>query len=130
MKKEKPQFADYKLLPAFKDRRGEIFDILKSRVEHVGMVTFRKAGIERGNHYHKKSIQYDFVISGKLKLVVSDVNGDNRKSFKVGPNSFSVIPPGMVHTYISLGPAVMIFMTTTHRRDKNYEKDTCRVKKI
>ncbi len=130
MKKGKLQFADYKLSPAFKDKRGEIFDILKSRVEHVGMVTFKKSGIERGNHYHKKSIQYSFVISGKLKLIISNIEGGNRKSLKLGPNSFSVIPPGIVHTYISLEPAIMIFLTTTHRRDKNYEENTCRVKKI
>ena len=62
-----------KLKNNFKDKRGKIVDIfIKSPKDHCTLVTFNKNAI-RGNHFHKKSIQYSFIISGKLILISSKV---------------------------------------------------------
>ena len=61
----------------FKDKRGKIIDIFVSTPkEHCTMVTFNKGAI-RGNHFHKKTTQYTFVIEGKLLLISQKVNQKN-----------------------------------------------------
>ena len=55
-----------KLRSNFKDSRGDILDIfVNNPKDHCTLVTFNKGSI-RGNHFHKKSIQYTFILSGKL----------------------------------------------------------------
>ena len=57
-----------KLKNNFKDKRGRIVDIFTNQPkDHCTLVTFNKKAV-RGNHFHKKSTQYAFVISGKLKM--------------------------------------------------------------
>ena len=117
----------YNIKPVFSDKRGHIFDILESKVEHIGMVTFSKKGLERGRHYHNKSVQYSYVLSGKVKLVTSDLKGGEKQEFILEKSTFAVIPPKTIHTYQSLGKAEMLDMTTVSRKHKGYEKDTVRV---
>lgn len=129
-KKHKTQkVVVYKVNPAFKDKRGEIIDILEEKVQHVGMVTFSKRGIQRGNHYHQRSIQYSYVLTGKIKLVTSNVDGRNKQQFIQGPGTLSMIPPKVVHTYISMAPSSMLDLTTLSRKANGYEEDTHRIEK-
>lgn len=128
MKKEKLSVQNYKVKPAFRDARGEIFDLIEAPVGHVGLITFLKGAV-RGRHYHKKSVQYSYIISGKLKLAVSDLKGVYRRSFTIGPGTVSVIQPHIIHTYTAITDAVMLDLTTLARTSKDYEKDTVRVSK-
>ena len=64
---KKTQFKNHVLKPVFSDKRGDIFDIVEGKVGHVGLVTF-KTGVIRGNHYHKKSTQYSYVLDGTIEL--------------------------------------------------------------
>ncbi len=123
----KTKLQIYKIKPVFKDERGEIFDILESRVNHVGIVTFKKPGVKRGNHYHKKSIQYTYVLNGKIRLITADFDGKNRKEFILTPGSFTVIPSKVIHLYISMTDAKIIDLTTISRKKDGYEKDIHRV---
>ncbi len=116
-----------KIKPVFKDKRGEIFDILESRVDHTGIVTFKKPGVKRGSHYHKRSIQYTYVLNGKIKLITADFDGKNRKEFVLTQGSFAIIPPKVIHLYISMTSAKIIDLTTISRKKDGYEKDTHRV---
>jgi len=125
--KKTVKFENKIIKPAFKDRRGEIFDILEEgKVGHIGMVTFAR-GVERGHHYHLKSTQYSYVISGNLELTISDIDGKNKKVYKLKGGSFNVIPPKKVHTYKALSKSVMLDLTTLSRNNNGYEKDTIRV---
>ena len=52
-----------------KDIRGIISDILENEnINAITLITIKKGSI-RGNHYHKKTYQWNYVISGKMKLV-------------------------------------------------------------
>ena len=54
---------------AFSDKRGDITDLIqKDNINAVTHITIKKGAI-RGNHYHKKTIQWNYVLSGKLKLI-------------------------------------------------------------
>ncbi len=126
MKKTNQQVENYKVKPAFTDKRGKIFDLIEAPVGHTGLITFRKGAV-RGNHYHKKSTQYSYVISGKLTLFVADINGAYKKKFTLGPGTVSIIPPHIIHTYTALTDATMLDLTTLARTAKGYEQDTVRV---
>lgn len=126
MKKNNLGVRVYSAKPVFADKRGKIFDFVEDPVSHVGMVTFAP-GAERGHHYHKKSIQYTYVISGKLMLTVSDTAGKHMRRYALKTGSVSIIPRSVVHTYRALTPAVMLDLTTGNRKRDGYEKDTFRV---
>lgn len=116
-----------KLSPAFSDSRGLIYDILESKVEHIGMVTFDKKGVVRGNHYHKKSIQYTLLLEGKIKLSVCKKNSNEIKTYILNKGDFTKIPANVVHTYESLKKSVILDMTTLSRKANGYEEDTVRI---
>ena len=72
----------------FKDKRGEILDIFtKNPKDHCTLVTFNKSAI-RGNHFHKKSTQYTYILSGKLTMYEVKVNS---KGDKIGKLSKKVV---------------------------------------
>ena len=51
----------------FKDKRGLIADVIyNNQINHIAYITTNKNGI-RGNHYHKKTTQYTFVLDGRIK---------------------------------------------------------------
>ena len=67
----------------FKDKRGMILDIFVNKPkDHCTLVTFNKGAI-RGNHYHKKSTQYSFVLSGKLIMFSVKVNNNGNITKKI-----------------------------------------------
>jgi dTDP-4-dehydrorhamnose 3,5-epimerase len=120
------EFKNEKVLPVHTDKRGSIFDFVEEKVGHVGMVTFAK-GVTRGNHYHKKSVQYSYIIEGKIKLVISDIDGSNKKEVMLTEGMLTTIPVKKVHTYTAITKAKMLDITTASRNDNGYEKDTIRI---
>lgn len=123
---KKITFQNTKLKPVFTDKRGSIFDLVEENASHIGMVTFNKGSV-RGNHYHKNSVQYSYVLEGQIKLVVSDIHGGHRKEMILGPGMLTVIPNKTIHTYTALTKARMLDITTLNRKNRGYEKDTIRV---
>ena len=115
-----------KLTPVFEDSRGVITDILQhTPVDSVTIITCVKGSI-RANHYHKESIQYSYVLSGKIlaytqlpdKLLESQilVEGDILES-----------PPLERHALHAVENSVLLIITRGPRGGKCYEEDTFRV---
>jgi quercetin dioxygenase-like cupin family protein len=125
-KTKKVSFQNVTIKPVFTDTRGSIFDVLEENVGHIGIITFNK-GATRANHYHKKSIQYSYVLEGKLKLTISDIDGGNKKVITLTPGMITTIPAKTIHIYTALAKSKIIDMTTLGRNDNGYEKDTVRI---
>lgn len=115
-----------KVEPAFRDNRGCITDILDEAVSHVGYITFTK-GSSRAKHYHRQSVQYDYVLSGKIRLIVCMPDGSAREDHIIEPGMATEVPPGIVHAYIAEEDSAMIDITTLSRSKDGYEEDTIRV---
>lgn len=115
-----------KVNPAFSDDRGSITDVLDKPISHVGLITFTKGAI-RAKHYHKQSTQYDFILSGKIRLVVCMPDGTDREDHLLEAGMATEVPAGTVHTYIAEEDSSMIDITTLSRADNGYEEDTIRV---
>ena len=58
-----------RLKPAFVDSRGVITDILEGvPINSITMITSKK-GVVRGNHVHRRTIQYTYLLEGRLRYV-------------------------------------------------------------
>jgi|SRR3989338_866331 len=121
-----PIFSNKRVVPVFKDARGIILDILEKPVSHIGLVTFKK-GATRGNHYHKKSTQYSYVLGGKIELTIKKINEKKIRKIILKEGDLTTIPRNMIHTYRALENSSMLDLTTYARGIKGYETDTVRV---
>ena len=118
---------------SFKDKRGTIVDIfVKKPKDHCTLVTFNAKAI-RGNHFHKKSTQYSFIVSGKLILLSAKVN---KKGFVIGKikkeilraNNIVAHRPFHAHAFKAVTKAKLLAFADGKRGGKDYEKDTFRLK--
>ncbi|KND46793.1 MAG: hypothetical protein AB201_03340 [Parcubacteria bacterium C7867-006] len=113
----------------FKDARGEIRDLItKTAVDAVTLITCNKGSV-RGNHYHKKTVQYDYVISGKFACYTKLMPGGKttRRILKAGDVAFH--PAMEAHAFKALEDTVFISLTKGPRNGADYEKDTIRLEK-
>jgi quercetin dioxygenase-like cupin family protein len=118
-----------KIKPSFSDERGTIADILVGEnVQHAGIIT-SKAKTVRGNHYHKLSKQYNYVLSGKLEMTVSDATKANFKdeTIVLEAGDFVTIPPMVVHTLKAIDDSTFLVFTSEARIGQSYENDTYRI---
>jgi len=122
-----------KIKKAFSDKRGNIIDVFQiSPKDHCAIVTFNKGAV-RANHYHKKSTQYSFILSGKLTLKYAKVDkkgniiGKIKKKI-IGPNVLITHKPYEAHAFIANKKSFMIAFADGLRGGKDYEKDTFRLK--
>jgi quercetin dioxygenase-like cupin family protein len=115
----------YKLGVSFSDKRGKIVDLLeKEKIEAVTYITFTKGAV-RGNHYHKKTIQWCYVISGKILVRTKKPKGVVRDhTFKTG--DFFVDEPLERHAFLALEDSEIMVFTRGPRGGKEYETDTFR----
>ena len=119
---------------SFKDKRGLIIDIFINKPkDHCTLVTFNKDAI-RGNHFHKKSTQYSFLISGKLIFVSCKIDKKGKRIGKVKKqvlkkNSLIIHKPYHAHAFKALEPTNLLAFADGMRGGKNYEKDTFRLNK-
>ena len=121
-----------KLDIAYKDDRGTILDIFKSEPkEHGALITFNE-GAKRGNHYHKKSTQYLFLVSGTLLMRTAKVNreGDFIEIIKediIKPNMLITHRPFEAHAFVAAENSVTLAFACGLRGGKDYEKDVYRL---
>jgi quercetin dioxygenase-like cupin family protein/SAM-dependent methyltransferase len=117
-----------KINPAFSDDRGKITDLLNRSINHVGLITTR-AGSVRGEHYHKLSTQYSYILSGKFEVLVASVyNPKNVKKIILEEGELITIEPKTMHRFKAIEDAIMIDMISESRAGSKYEEDVVRVK--
>lgn len=109
------------------DARGTITDIFVKLPQDHATIIVSKKGAVRGNHYHKQTIQSDFVVSGKLKVLTQKVGETEVIATEVGPNDFISHEANEAHTYVALEDSVFISFNAGVRGGEDYEKDTFRL---
>ncbi len=91
----------------------------------VTIITSKK-GVSRGNHYHKKSVQYTYIISGRVKYLSRKGAGKVRSAI-LPAGGLAISPPGEAHTVVALADTVFLSITKGPRHGRNYEADTYRL---
>ena len=116
-----------KLKVNFKDHRGEIVDILENeKINAITYLTIKKGKI-RGNHYHKKTYQWNYIISGKMKLVTKKNHKIKKIILKKG--EIALTTPNEHHALVGVTDCKLLVFTKGPRGGKDYEMDTFRLKK-
>ena len=110
-----------------KDNRGFIKDLLENKKINAITLISQKKGKIRGNHYHKKTIQWNYLISGKIIIYAKKTNKILRKKIlKVG--DLVVTEKNESHAIQALKDSEFLVFTQGPRGGKEYENDTFRLK--
>ena len=111
----------------FKDARGVISDLIeKENINAVTFITLNKNSV-RGNHYHKKTTQWNYILSGKV-IFVSELNG-KRKTLVGNKGELIKLDIKEKHALKGLKKSEFLVFTKGPRGGKEYENDTFRLKK-
>ena len=118
-----------KIKPAFEDERGAIFDLLDDEnILHIGVITCTKGAV-RGNHYHNKAKQFNYILKGKFEFVTRGIDeSDPVKTVIVEEGDFVSIPTHLIHTFVALEDGEFMDFNTESRSGDGYESDTVRIK--
>lgn len=117
-----------KIKPIFVDDRGTISDILEKEVKHIGII-FSNPGSVRGNHYHKKSTQYMYVIKGRMEMRTKDMRTENSEveTKTIEEGDIITIPAMIAHSFKAFEETYFLDITTESRSGNKYEEDTFRI---
>jgi quercetin dioxygenase-like cupin family protein len=115
-----------KIEASFRDDRGDITDILvKESVEYVTLIT-SKAGAVRGNHYHKETFQWVYMLSGKMRVCAQDEAGDIEE-LTITTGDLILNAPLERHAFEALDDSSFLVLTRGPRGGEDYEDDTYRM---
>ena len=110
------------------DDRGTILDILSDNpMEHATVITSKK-GVVRGHHYHKETIQWVYVLSGRMTSLTQN-EGEPVVSTPLIPGHLLRTDKNERHALLTLEDTVFLVFTRGPRGGENYEKDTYRLEK-
>lgn len=104
-------------MKTFTDDRGTIEDLKVGKDWSVTYISFKKGAV-RGNHYHKLTVQKDYILSGRVELHTPNTKRilDAGESFEIGN--------GIVHAYKALEDSEMVSICKGKRIGEDYESDT------
>ena len=115
-----------RIKPAFEDERGQITDILAHEpIQYVTLITQAK-GTTRGNHYHKETIQWNYLLNGKVKLL-TQLPGAAVISTVLEVGDLAVTEQEERHAIEALEDSTFLVLTRGVRGGDDYEKDTYRL---
>jgi len=110
------------------DQRGKIIDLIENRnINSTTYISFNKDAV-RANHFHKKTTQWNYVISGKIKLVTQiDEEPINEIILEKGDLVMTI--PFEKHALVGIEKSELLVFTEGPRAGKDYESDTFRLDK-
>jgi UDP-2-acetamido-2,6-beta-L-arabino-hexul-4-ose reductase len=102
-------------LRKFIDERGSLIENTDLDVMQTSkhfFVSKSKPGVIRGNHYHKKKIEWFYVIQGKCKIVIKDLLTEKmeEKIINDSDNVLINMKPNQVHAFQNIGNNEMILL--------------------
>ena len=111
----------------FKDKRVIIVDLIeKTQINAITYITQKKNAV-RGNHYHKKTIQWNYVLSGKVILITKKKNHKIiKKIMKKG--DLILTEKNEKHAIKAISDSEILVFTKGPRGGKEYESDTYKLK--
>ena len=111
-----------------RDARGVIIDLLeKKKINAITYITQKKGKI-RGNHFHKKTIQWNYLIKGKIKVVTKKGNKGMQEMI-LSRGDLVVTSLNESHAIKAIEYSEYLVFTQGPRGGKEYEKDTFRLSK-
>jgi len=113
---------------SFEDERGTITDILQDVAINSVTYIVSKKGSRRGDHYHKETTQWMYILTGSLGLSVN--SGSSGCGVDICPGDLVCISPGEWHTIIANVDSTFIVFTSGPRAGTEYESDTVHISEV
>lgn len=114
------------LKPAFTDARGAITDLISDdEINAVTLITFAKGAV-RANHYHERTIQWNYVIKGEILLATQCPGGEKQERILMA-GEFAVTRENERHAIKGITEAEVLILTKGPRAGTKYENDTFRL---
>ena len=111
-----------------KDKRGYIKDLLeKKNINAITLITQKKGKI-RGNHFHKKTVQWNYLLSGKI-IIYAQKNKNKVNKITLNKGDLVVTIKNESHAIKAIKDSTFLVFTQGPRGGKEYENDTFRLKK-
>jgi quercetin dioxygenase-like cupin family protein len=115
-----------KLFPAYTDSRGSITDLITDvEINAVTHITFTKGAV-RANHYHERTIQWNFIITGTI-LLVTQAPGCEKREQLLEKGDFAITHEHERHALQAVTDAEILILTKGPRSGDKYENDTFRL---
>ena len=115
----------------FTDERGKIEDLLlfnNPRIDSVVKIISVKGAV-RGNHYHKKTNQWTYIIKGKTRVVSKSCPGNHLHDIIAGDGMILYHEAGTAHAFQAIEDTEWLVFTEGPRKGNDYESDTFRLEK-
>jgi len=112
--------------PNFCDDRGQITDLIEGRtVDAITILTSVKGAV-RGNHYHKETTQYTYILEGSCIYHYQEESAPP-KALRVTKGDLVISPPLERHALEALEDSVLLAFCHGPRAGTQYEVDTFRL---
>ncbi len=95
--------------------------------EHC-VIIYSNKGAVRGSHFHKNSVQADFMLFGKMMAYCRKRGSKKIKKFVVSQNDVTYWDKGEAHEFIALEKCAFLSFVNGPRGGNKYESDTYRLK--
>ena len=110
----------------YQDDRGSITDIVEQLDFNGATMIESKKGSIRGNHYHKLTVQYIYVLHGKMKSKAKKVD-EPMVAVIVEPGHLISHEAYEAHSFEALEDTLFLVLSSGLRTGSDYEKDTYRL---
>jgi dTDP-4-dehydrorhamnose 3,5-epimerase-like enzyme len=108
------------------DQRGSITDIINHLSFNGATIIESKKGSIRGNHYHKHTIQFVYILNGKMKCAAKKIS---EPLVEVVVESGDLISHEAyeAHNFEAIEDTLFLVLSSGLRNGDDYEKDTYRL---
>jgi dTDP-4-dehydrorhamnose 3,5-epimerase len=85
------------LLYKRKDERGQLIELFKGKFVQANLLIMRRGGVW-GNHYHQKTTEYFYLLSGELNVSFKQLKTKKLKTCLYKKGEFFIVKPNTIHT--------------------------------
>lgn len=118
------------LLTPFVDSRGALKKVLQqSRLDaniREAYLLFTRQGAIRGNHYHRSTLEYFFVVQGIAAIALQGPGEDAPRVMELAAedNLLLKVPPGVAHALKNKGEGLLIILALSTQEYSKEDPDT------
>lgn len=108
------------------DKRGSLFEIIKSLNQGQVFFSTTKPGVERGNHYHRRKVERFSIIKGNARVKLRRIGTDEIIEYILEGHtpSYVDIPIHFTHNLTNIGGEELLMMFWTNELYNPEDSDT------
>ena len=125
------KYVEIRDLKVLEDNRGAFFEVLRKGHIDGGdfgqiYVTTAYPGQVKGNHYHKRKVEWFCVIKGEGELVLKDKMTGEQETIKMGEGNMVVvkIPTNVLHAIKNIGENILYLLAYISEPYNEEDSDT------